>query len=220
MPRKENAEAKEAIRQAAFAAFRERGYAATSYTAIAERCGMSRALVQYYFKKKEDLALSLFTLLLEQSVDLLGYAHPEGPEENRFAELYRIGQVHFAYLTREDGYRCFLEDVLGSRELTEDVLAFNGTWAFRYLGRGAEELDAATMDSVVMSMGGFYELLYHCLKEDRQMDVAGGLHRVMLAFMEPLGYAGERAAALLASGQMNAKDLTATCARLDETMLF
>lgn len=220
MPRKENAEARESIQRAAFAAFRERGYTATSYTEIAARCGMNRALVQYYFKKKETLALALFTRLLEQTVELLGYTEPEGPEENRFAELYRIGQVHFAFLCKSDGYLRFLQDVLGSRELTEDVLAFNGSWAFAYLGRDEHALDAETMDSVIMGMGGFYELLYHCLREERRMDIAAGLHRVMATFMEPFGYTPERAAELLASGKIGPAELEAACARLVPTMYF
>ena len=37
-------------------------------------------------------------------------------------------------------------------------------------------------------MGGFYELLYHCLQRDERIDIAFELRLVMVAFAQALGY--------------------------------
>lgn len=194
MARSENGEARRAIEQAAFDLFAEVGYAKTSYSAIAERCGITKALVQYYFRKKEELALGLLTRLLEESIDGLGLRGSDAPEAGRFGELWRIGTAYFDRMLclAPSGYRTFLQDVLASRELTGDVLAFNVGWACSYLGRDAASLGSDASDDVIMSMGGFYELLYHALREGRPFDTARYLRRVVADFMRALGY-GEAA---------------------------
>ena len=53
MPRPKNEELKTQIERAAWAQFRAQGYNATTYATIGRACGISRALAQYHFPKKE-----------------------------------------------------------------------------------------------------------------------------------------------------------------------
>lgn len=177
-------ETRKQIQRATFELFAEVGYAKTSYSAIAQRCGMTKALVQYYFKKKEDLAIDLMNMMLENCIDDLGYRNANSSEGARFEEMVRIGEEYFARILATNGYTQFLTDILASRELTETVLAFNAQWAFSYLDRPGDELSQAAIDTVVLSMGGFYELLYHTLKEGRTFDIPAHLSRVVNDFKE------------------------------------
>ena len=188
MARPENNDSRRRIEQAAFRLFKEEGYTKTSYSAIADACDMTKALVQYYFKKKEDLAIDLMRATLDECIDDLGYRGVESSEAERFRELLQIGTEYFGRLLASDGYVSFLADILASRKLTETVLAFNAEWAYTYLGRGDQTLDQDASDVVIMSMGGFYELLYHVLEEGRSMDIRPLLRRVVGDFMVSLGY--------------------------------
>lgn len=57
------ARTRERIVQAAFAVINERGYAAATFQEIAERSGLSRPTLNYYFASREDL----YRALLEQA---------------------------------------------------------------------------------------------------------------------------------------------------------
>ncbi|MCD8317095.1 MAG: TetR/AcrR family transcriptional regulator, partial [Eggerthellaceae bacterium] len=64
MGRPKNTELKKRIEETAFRLFTEYGYDKTSYSMIARECGISKNLVQYYFKKKELLATSFMETVI------------------------------------------------------------------------------------------------------------------------------------------------------------
>ena len=61
-----------------------------------------------------------------------------------------------------------------------------------------------------MHMGGFYELLYHCLRNDEPFDIGGGLRYVMEDFVLALGTPKETAQNLFAENP----DVHETAARI------
>ena len=182
MARPRNEELRERIARVAARQFAERGYDETSYTTIAEECGVSRNLVQYHWPKKDQLAIAYMQTVLDGCMRELGYADRDLTDD--VEKVCRLGTRFFKTLLAGTGTRTFLRDVLASRDLTEGVLAFNIAWAIEHLRVSpAADMDAVTRVAIVR-MGGFYELLYWCLKNDRPMDVDAELSAVVHAFAD------------------------------------
>ncbi len=224
MARPRNEEFRKKILDSFWESFQKEGYKSTSYGNIAEKLDVTKALVQYHYPKKEQVAISFMERLLNEATDIL---HIENTAERTgtFANLYRLGRVYFAFLLQTNGYRLFLLDVISSRDLTEAVLAFNVSWALGFTGYDtANEPKHFKLDevnrSVIVHMGGFYELLYHCLKNEQPFDVEAELRDVLEAFICALGYDHDQAIDLLASGTMSDADLEAAVASLNERLLF
>src|SRR6266849_1857873 len=71
IPQKRNPDATRAkILQAALSEFSERGLPATSTDDIAERCGVNKRMIYYYFASKEGLYLSALESVFEKLVAL------------------------------------------------------------------------------------------------------------------------------------------------------
>ena len=79
-----------------------------------------------------------------------------------------------------------LADVIRDRDLTGEVLAFNAGWALKRSGAASGDVPDDVMRTVVTHMGGFYELLYFCLKEGLPFDVRTELPPVVKAFEDAL----------------------------------
>jgi AcrR family transcriptional regulator len=220
MARPQNIQLKAQISRASRRLFREYGYDATSYSAIAKACGISRNLVQYHFPKKELLAIDFMERVLQAAQQALGLT--SASLQGDFGRIYQVGVCYFAYLLHEpDGYRTFLLDIVRSRDLTEDVLAFNVQWALKRSqdGRTTPDddvvVDDAVMRAVIVRMGGFYELLYHCLKNGVDIDVAKELADVVRAFMVALGSSQTRANRAVSPKLMDDVDLASVVADMD-----
>ena len=70
--------------------------------------------------------------------------------------------------------------------MTEDILAFNMDWALDAVGiTPARKKDVQR--SIVVHMGGFYELLYWALRHGEGINLEGELDIVVDAFEEALG---------------------------------
>lgn len=187
MARPRNEELRGAIADAAADLFHERGYDAASYALIAERCGVTRALVQYHWPKKEMLAIAAMTGMLESAIADLGLPSVAGEGEGSdgtVGRLVAIGSAFFNHLLADAGWRRFLLDILASRDLTEQVLVFNAEWAGRYIGREPGE---AALDEVAVGMGGFYELMYRRLRDGRPFEVEVRLRDVVRRFLDAMG---------------------------------
>ncbi len=224
MPRPRNEEIRAKIQKAFWRSFQENGYEATSYSLVAQRTDLTKALVQYHFPKKELLAIALMDRLLAETENVL-HIEPSGGTSQDFANLFRIGQSFFAFLLQRQGYRRFLYDVIKSRDLTEDVLAFDLNWALGFVkqDRSDEQEVLGNTEigrSVIVHMGGFYELLYHCLKNDQPFDVSAGLNDVLVAFIGALGFDRNQALELLAPGLMSEEELKSTVESLNDRLLF
>ena len=186
MPRPKNEELKAKIRATAWEQFRTRGYTATSYSSIAEACGINRALVQYHCPKKEQLAIGFLERLLVACREALGFS--EADLKRNYTRIFEVGCCYFGFLMRH-GYRQFLTDIISGRDTTETMLAFNGGWALAHAGLPTPQGDdrIAFTHAVIVHMGGFYELLYYCLKTGEAMDVPAALAYVVNAFATALG---------------------------------
>ncbi len=182
MARPRNDELKGRILDAACDQFSKQGYDATSYSSIAAACGISRNLVQYHFPKKEALAIAYMERVLDRAMRSLGL--DEEQVSGDAEAIAAVGTAFFEELLGSPGTRAFLLDVISSRALTEGVLTFNTEWSINHFDV-PEGCDVARLRHVViLKMGGFYELLYHCLKSGEPMDVAAELRSVVGAFAQ------------------------------------
>lgn len=170
MGRPVNEEMKARIEEAAYGLFESVGYDKATYAAIADETGISRNLAQYHFPKKELLAISYMEKILLQVQEEL-----EISDASIIAEpmlLAAVGEGFFNSLLETEGKRTFLQDIIRSRDLTEDVLAFNTQWALSHVesnkAQGSSSKQAER--SIIVHMGGFYELLYHSLKTNEPFD--------------------------------------------------
>ena len=200
MPRPKNSDLEQKIRDVAWQQFLEHGYEQTSYASIAEACEISRGLVQYHFPKKQILAIQLMQDALVQSQTALECS--DSDMQHDLSSLYAVGCVFFTYFLQSSGGRRFLFDIIQSRDLTEEVLAFNASWAFERINIQGQTQQKRLMHTVIVQMGGFYELLYHCLKNDESIDVIAGLKTVMTFFAEALAHSEDDAGSLLPDARL------------------
>jgi AcrR family transcriptional regulator len=80
-PRSQGAETRERILDVAQELFTQRGYDKTSLRDIAERLGITKAALYYYFERKEDILVELHLRLHAMGTSLLDEleAAPDGP---------------------------------------------------------------------------------------------------------------------------------------------
>lgn len=180
MPRPKNESLKAQIVAAAEQQFGKAGYNATSYTSIAKACGISRNLVQYHFPKKELLALAYMERTLAHCMKSLNLS--EELLENDFEAIKKVGIRFFETLLSKPGTRAFLSDIISSRELTESVLAFNYEWAMSRITIPKEVEKEKVLRTVIVRMGGFYELLFWCVNNGKHFDVEEEIGIVVDAF--------------------------------------
>lgn len=216
MARPRNIAGRDRVASAARRLFLTRGYTDTSYSEIADACGCTRSLVQLYFPKKQLLAIDFFDKLLTAAIDYLDDHNMR--TGNDFADMYVIGQLHFWFLLTDDNLRRFTLDILGSRALTEEVLAFDAQWGFNFVGADTTVRESRLTSDTVMAMGGFYELLYQSLKHDQEFDMPYWLRKVMVEFMIGFGHRHEDAVALLEAHEIHAEQGARIAAALREQL--
>lgn len=183
MARPRNKETEKIIEKCASELFVYEGYEKTSYTKIAEKSGLTKTLVQYYYPKKSELALSIFQRVLDQ---ILEKSKKENLlTNNKYENLLMIGCVYFDILLKQA--KKFTLDIIGSRELTSEILGFDIEWGTKYLLGTEDAISTEIRYVLIRSMGGFYELLYYCLKNDKDLDVFQHLRKVVLDFRDVIG---------------------------------
>lgn len=72
MPKKDGYKTREKILKKAEKLFSEKGFNGTSVNAIATAVGINKGLIYYHFKDKKDIILSIFTRLLDESIQEKG----------------------------------------------------------------------------------------------------------------------------------------------------
>jgi len=102
-PRAQGAETRERILDVAQELFTEHGYDKTSLRDIAERLGITKAALYYYFERKEDILLELHLRLHAMGTTLLDEleAAPDGPARVALWPRLADGMIDFMVENRE-----------------------------------------------------------------------------------------------------------------------
>lgn len=189
MTQKSRPDSKTLIKQAAYSQFLSVGFNATTYQSIADACDLARTNIQYHFPNKTVLALTFMEDLLVAVRDSLE-ASPIVTTD-KMDNMFLIGQVFFAFLLDGEGHRKFALDLVSSRVLTGEILSLDYSWGLTYLGLDLDSLDPKLNEDIIFSMGGFYELLYHSLNENKPFNIYRQLSKVMKTIMEDLEFSRE-----------------------------
>ncbi|MBR5754197.1 MAG: hypothetical protein IKX83_06915, partial [Clostridia bacterium] len=128
-------------------------------------------------------------------------------QENEFDFMFCIGQSFFSFLLKDENRRKLLLDLTASREITGEVLAFEYKWGVQFLAAEQTVPDQKFFDDVFVSMGGFYELLYRYLKDNKPFDLSTHLGRVIRTIMHDHGYSYDDAKNFVAAHHMTEDEL-------------
>lgn len=216
LARPRNEELFNTIKKEAYRQLMSYGYTDTTYQSIATACGVTRAAVQNYYASKPDLALAFFGDLLAVINETVQKKHLH--EENEFDTMFCIGQSFFAFLMQDSGSRKLLFELTNSREITSEVLNFEYNWGIRFIQTERTVSEEKFQNDVTSYMGGFYELLYTYLKEDRPFDLPTHLGRVIRAIMNDHGYSYDEANSFVAAHAMTEAELEPVLSEIEKRM--
>ena len=201
MARPRNGETERAILLAAWKLFDNRGYERTSYTDIADESGINRATVQRYFPRKETMLAEALASLRDQCerVALGCWQNVIGRSEL----LYRLGQIYLAALMSDACSRRLLCDILENRALVERTIGRDLLWSVDYvehrLGRPGPNVEEGSKMGVIAAMGGLYEVMYYCARNDHAFVPAVWMQDVAHASAELLGMTKQESEELICS---------------------
>ena len=221
MPRPRNSELEAMMKRAAWESFLERGYRETTYQVIANACDTSKQLVQHYFPKCQDLALSFLTHLGAIVKDELQIDGSDPAPDNPYRtaiDSYRSMQVFFSYLLGSESTRTFLCEILEDRSLSGDILICAAPFTpFRAQFREVAPSDIK--EEFIADMGGLLELLYRHLRDGFEFDFHSSLLKV--ATNGSSLWHGDVAKAKQAAGQARIPDdaMTAIVRRIQARIL-
>lgn len=204
------------IKQTAYRQLMTYGYTDTTYQSIASACGVTRTAVQNYYMNKSDFAMAFFRDLLAAIHEIV--REEDLHQENEFDFMFCIGQSFFYFLMQDAGSRKFLQESVSSREMTEETLDFEFSWGIKFLSTPLSVPEQKFHDDVLVSMGGFYTLLYKYLKDDMPFDLPTHLGRVLRTIMHDHGWSYEDAKAYIASRHMTEAEIELVLTKIAEKM--
>ena len=148
-----------------------RGISGTSYASIAEFCNTSRAVVQDYYPKKDDMVKAFVQWTNETVMEAtLPFCDRLGASNDlalRVGHLYLAGSTYFEFMQREEGRKALFAELLRNRDYTEMIIFAVMDRSFAEIGREDVAEDPAYRNDLIMSIGGFFELFYYHLMQDR-----------------------------------------------------
>ena len=172
MSKRRNVTVERSILAAAWDLFMEKGFQDTSYTDLADRSGVSRSLVQYYYPKKDLLVIACGKAIVIASHLV---AHSDLHQEiNQVSSAYATGQVLLAALFIHEGTRKFLLDALRDRDITQRLIIQNYQLAHRTFSVD-ENVQPLIPDNVMMMAGGLGELAYSYLMRGETPEISSVL---------------------------------------------
>ena len=189
MAKPKNQQTLTAISRAAWRLFVKQGYTKTSYDHVAKESGINKPLVQHYFPKKELLIFGGITNLRTVAAHKASRLVGEG-NSNSSKRFYVLGQIYIAALTSNNQVKKFLLDILESRSLTSDVIAFDFDWSLSEVSPEQDKLlhRESFLDTNTANMGAFYELLFYKLRNDQPYVLSDLIKPAVLSLMEELGW--------------------------------
>lgn len=161
-------EKQESIARAAFSLFREKGFAKTSVKDIADAAGIKKALVRYYFPKKEsfeDLFLTRNLDLANSFIDELGLDSADDMER-----IYLLGYFELYYVCKHETMLKLGKDIMQSRELTRSIQKTILSWILSHNNIPEKERERLS-DGILYSIGAAFEFIYFHMMEEQPFDI-------------------------------------------------
>lgn len=158
----------ESIASAAFGLFREKGFDKTSVKDIADAAGIKKALVRYYFPKKEALE----DLFLTRNLDLADGYISELDVENldTMQRIYLLGYFELYYVCNHKTMLKVGKDIMRSREMTRDIQQTIVSWIFRN-NEVPEKERQQLSDAILYALGAAFEFIYFHMIDEIPFDL-------------------------------------------------
>ncbi|WP_165062122.1 TetR/AcrR family transcriptional regulator [Adlercreutzia sp. ZJ154] len=176
---------KDIIRRAAFKLLMNKGFSKTSYSDIAETSGCTRALVQYYFPKKEELLNDFMARLLILSDKHL--VNRGLKTDSCFIDFYITGYMHFFFLLENDTMLPLTSDIIDRRTHSQTALSLMVDWMNHYEELACKDTEDITA-AIFMTVGGAYEYIAYQLDLGKNVDIPLLLERTIGSFIHLLGF--------------------------------
>lgn len=170
MARSKNPELQSSLEQALYESLCSNGLDGTSYQLLADRVGISRALVQHYYPKKIDFAMGFLKRVMAAACEILGIESYAKGDPIGYLDTYRASCLYYSYLLDEDGARPLLFSILKDRELTDELMHQHYEWGLQFTNPSLPSYELRSQD-LIEAWGGFYELMYFSIKQGFELDV-------------------------------------------------
>lgn len=162
MARPRNEKAREMIRREAIELFSKNGYNKTSLSDIAKACDIEKTTLQYYFPYKEILIREFLDQCLTEIAEVTEKL--DSTRFDAFGKAFFMGAVSFDFIVNSEKMKKMSMDIIESRSLTSSFMPSYFHWD-QWLNK--EEFDE---DANVMAIGAVYDLIYHYLCNEKEIN--------------------------------------------------
>jgi len=165
MGRKKNDSQRHEIIKVSYRLFMEGDYESITTRKIAEECGIERALLHYYFNKKEDIAIRIMVAVVACIYDfLLEECEVENKSESIMGLYYYI---FLSALEKEKGLKRIYIMMLGSACLLVEAIHE----AFKGEGKSVPLIENKNEEiAFIIANGSMSQLLIHSSRGDLDLD--------------------------------------------------
>jgi len=185
------------------------GIAKTSYASIAQACETTRAVVQDYFARKDDMVDALSTHLNDCAMEATApYCETFALDDQLtpVAHLFLAGSAYFEFIQRTEGRKAFFLELLRDRDLTEALMRIVINRSFGEIEREDVIEDPAYRNNLIMSIGGFFELFYDYLKRGEYFEPTLYFGQMTRVWMRSAGFSSEQVAQVLEQCEVALED--------------
>ncbi len=172
---------KKRIRQAAFVLMYERGIKQTSYTAIAQKAGVGRPLVQRHYPKKDELLV----LFISQLVDTCKARLTDFDQETTdpLLRTLHLSQLYLQTVLYDENMQALTLEILSNRDITGAMVRHHFESSFVWVAMQSSDDQQEAYEASIKAIGGIDELLVMQLTDGAAPD-AGDLAAQLMAALE------------------------------------
>lgn len=159
----------EKILQTAYNLFLEQGYNETTIRQIAEKAGVERGHLYYYYSKKEDMLFGWYNQFLTEIYDKVVEQCSE--EKDGIVLIILCDQVYYKTIFEDERLIKLFATILGNRALTK--LKIDSTYKVyqQFMDERKVDYDAREMYiGTCIMIGAEVELFLHMLENDMDME--------------------------------------------------
>lgn len=165
MPRDREHPNKQVIRHAGYQLLYERGVAKTSYTAIAERSGLGRPLVQHYYPKKQGLVADLINDTLNLIDAIVEELDPG--QLDPFVSVLHTSQLYYEFLLFDRHMRALTRDMLAIRFVSNNIISQHARRVLEML----DDFDRDRVEQISVQVGdGANGMIFYQLVKGQPID--------------------------------------------------
>lgn len=179
-------ELQEKVLQEALTLFFEKGYEKTTTREIAERAGIERGHLYYYYKKKEDLLFGWYNQFLSIIQEAVEEKYRD--EKNGYVLILLSDWLYYQAIKYEKRFLKLLSTILENRNLTKVKIDNTFKEYKKILDERHMEYDVREMHiGTCILIGAEVELFLRMMEEDSDMSYDEFVERVLKIHLHTFG---------------------------------